>query len=264
MDLNRTNLPASLATAAVTGLGAIALTRFMDRRKAREKDRIHWRTQTGGCRPDFGAYMDDQVIVHGVDGTHQGLAVAMLRDKFLVAETAPEDLEPVEPLELEYEEAFRSAVEVAINVALNLAEDDATGTCECGDSECQTPAVEPSLWPLIAGSKMVKFALMFESAARAHAAGCRECAAAGKSAPTYLRARFCRDLSDQLLTNYFTSDSASMRGVPVNAAVDVVVEMMRFRAADAGISTADQLTHLTTSVAYAVANVEAGQTPNAA
>jgi hypothetical protein len=272
MNLNRSVvlLPISLAAAAVTGLTALAASKRFAGRKSKDV----FRDSTGGCTPDVGHYVDARILVHDIDGTHQGIATVLLRERFNVdADARTDDTARTEldglgdfndnrdeaTLDLDYDEALRSIVEAVINLALNMAEAEFDEQCQCGDDDCDG-GLDLETLHLVAGRKLVEFAITFETAAGNHAGHCKICAAEGTRSPLYLRAQFCRDLADDLLTN-FDSNVVNMRGVPIAAAEDVLGHMVEYIEQAHGVPVSTQIERLTKGVAQSIAHKEGHQTP---
>lgn len=246
-----TGTPAdALAVTALTGLTGLALVGARTMSRAMQKRRI-WKKTTGGCAPDLSIY-PDAVLHIEVDGSHQGFALAMLRDRL--------DENQTTAMEFGYAEALRACLELTINLALNLAEPECEVECVCGDDDCDSDAVNYELLHLVAGRKMAEFAVAFETQAEQHATGCRTCKTAGTQSPGHLRARFARDISDDLLTNA-TSNSVRVHGAPIPAAMDVICAMTEVTEAELGIPVAVQIDSLATGLASAIAHQEAHTAP---
>jgi hypothetical protein len=247
------------ATSALAGLSALAsalvVAGLVGRRSTDPNDDDtaapdgdpdeRWRVASEGCTPDHGAYMDARLAIHHVDGSHLGYAVAMLRETL-------DDNPGIEPFDVDYPEALRSCIEVAYHLAFNIAEQEITESSH----EPTGHALSVQVLHLVAGRAMAHFARGFEEGARAHALACTSCDKAGTDSPKHMRARFCRDLSDDLLLNY-AADDAILRGVPIPAAMDAVKEMMETIEIRYDVSIEEQVASLTKATAYGVAAAEA-------
>lgn len=253
-------LGATALTAAASSLVGLAALATRALKKRREHDT--WTAGTAGCKPDHSAYLDYRVCVHEVDGSHQGLAISMLRDRLLPTPAAPlpPELAGLDSgalvQDLNYDDALRSCIEVCLNLALEMAEAECETECLCGEADCDAAGYDYETLHLVAAQKMTEFALTFEAKARQHAHDCHPCTEAGDQAPALLRARFCRDIADDLLTN-FESDDTVLRGVPIPAAVDVLVVMAQTIEGGYDTPVSMQIDRLATGLASAIAHQEA-------
>lgn len=245
---------AGVLTVASLGVRTVVRRVLVNRRYAR----VH-RDGTGGCTPDVGYFIDADLVVRDVDGSNQGIAIAILRDTFLSPDGQPEGSDEPAPFEIEYDSALRSLVEVGLVLALELAEHEVEVIHDCGDDECHgNGEVDPEMvliQTLVAGRKLIELAMGYEKFADEHAQECRVCHKEGARAPAYMRAQFCRDLSDDVLTN-FDNDHVEMHGVPIAAATDVVEALVTINEKAHGVPVADQIARLTENVAAALAHKE--------
>lgn len=286
MNLTRT-LATTLAAAATGALATtlaatVAATARRRRRtgttqttpQGQEEGNL-WRDSTGGCLPNDGIYLNTRFTLHGLDGSNQGIALALLRDRIAACDPANTDpanpdpeaslddtLDLTDDLDLDYDEALRSCVEVALNLALNLAEHhlpDPSASIDL-DEDTDEVAVDFEMLHLLAGQILTQIAIQHEISATEHAQQCGPCTAEGDQAPLRLRAQFCRDVADDLLTNHHSEDLV-MRGLPVATALDVLCLLMRFIETQHGVSQAEQIDHLTHGLAQAIAHTQTPITP---
>ena len=257
------------ATAGSLALMGAAATLFRRVRRARVSPT---RTRSGGCDPDVGMFIDAPLVVHGVDGTNQGLAIAILRERnFDADENAVADpatgqpSRPAEPLEVEYPEALRSFVEVAMVLAMEMAEHDLGEEHDCDDENgCELgdmgTAAMMMLLNGVAGRKLLEFAQSYEKFGTNHARVCRVCRKAGLRSPMFFRARFCRDLADDLMTN-FDDDTVTVNGVPLAAATEVIQSMLDVIEQAYDVPAETQIARLTAGVAASIFQKETSPQP---
>lgn len=273
-----TNARSFVTVVATASLSAYALnlaathaTRVLPLRTRARLHRLTHRRSTSGCQPDRGDWPGGDVVLDHVDGTHTGLCVALLREKFathspttLSPETDPShglDLRATPCIEAsteeqilarhDYEDVLRSIIETAMVLVLDLAMTQIKD-CRCDDPECASAEVDVDVLYLVAGKKMTEFALGFEIAADDHAEQCPDCAAAEHHAPGLVRARFCRDIADDLLANS-DHDDTLVRGVPLTAAFDVTCAIIDTMHRGYGESPAAQIEQVASGLIRALA-----------
>lgn len=232
----------ALSAATATGLLVYAAQQM------RHRHQFHW-VSSAGCGRTTGFYPDKPVVVPMADGSHQGPCLAMLR------EDRDPDAANIAPFNVDYDEALRSCTEVALNLALNFAEAEFAGPCDCGDEDCDSGDVEIETLHLVAGRKMLLFAKTFEDVSAHHNRRCRACRRAGTRSTVALSAQFCRDLADDLLTN-FEADDIVLRGVPIHAAMEVIEAMIDFGTSAHDVDADEQINGLATNLCRAIAHAE--------
>lgn len=230
-----------------------------------------------------GDYPRGHVRVDEVDGTHMGLAVAILRDRVARHEShfGPEsdDSAVVGPVSVhrtdgiedwvtanyDYHEIARSSLEASIVLAYSIG--DALARSEGDipedlDVEVTPLSERPAVYRIVSDAAVRVLHDMshdFERAHLHHAAECDWCASADMDAPGRMRARLFRDLAEDLSTR---PDEASVvfHGTSLNALFDVAYSLLATSAGILGIEPVDQVDVLLESVALTQAQ-EAGDAP---
>lgn len=160
-----------------------------------------------------------------------------------------------------YHEGLRSAVEVVITVAMTLAMHDIDIDHECHDDECEASNLGPqavSMWHTLQTSRrLLELATAYEKFGADHARECRRCRRAAHRAPLLLRARLCRDIADDMVTNE-DDNSLVCDGVPVNTALDVARHLVELIEEFHGIPAEVQLTKLSETLAGRISLRESG------
>jgi hypothetical protein len=160
-----------------------------------------------------------------------------------------------------YHEGLRSAVEVVIAVAMTLAKHDIDIDHECDDDECEASNMGPQalgMWHISQTcSRLIELAVAYERAGAEHAQECLRCRIAGHKAPFYLRARLCREVADDLLTND-QDHSFVCNGVPISTALDLAKTFIELIENLHGIPAEVQLTRLSETLASRISIRESG------
>lgn len=160
-----------------------------------------------------------------------------------------------------YQEGLRSAVEVVLTAAMTLAMHDIDIDHECDDSDCEASNLGPqsvSMWHTLQTSRrLLELAVAYEKAAVHHAGECLRCRLAGHRAPFLLRARLCRDLADDVITNE-DDNSLLCHGVPVSTALDLAKTIIEIIENLHGIPAEVQLDKLTETLATRINVRESG------
>lgn len=292
MQLNRPDTTAVATAVAASALASLATGLISRANHARHHAPVvKYRNKTLGCEPDPGPYLDGPLLLPTVTGVNQGVAITMLRD--LVDEDAESTTDAV-PLigpdapgpadeesdaaifdailsasgenpnagpiiGLPYEDGLRSAIEVVIVLASELATHDMNIDHECEDEECEASNMGPAAAHMWATNqtarRLLETALAYERHGAMHAHGCRRCRKAAEKAPFFLRARLCRDLADDMLTND-TDDTVRCHGVPIATALDVAKTLVGVIEGVHGISGPAQMDRLAQGVAARIGVVE--------
>lgn len=238
--MRMTGLASAAAVSLVASLATVGATRAL----AWRHDRAH------DCTLDEGDFPDAHLVLHDIDGSATGLAIAALREQYL--SDNPQVSEIV--TSFSYGEILRSFVETALVLAIDLAQASFVA-CDCDDPGCPNQESDPEITPLVAGRILVAAALNFEHLHYSHLDHCRTCAKAGHLARGLLRSRFCRDLADDLLTNADCLDVV-VRGVPHQAAFDVVCALISTLSRVTGVSVEQYVTDMSRGVAMATGYAE--------
>lgn len=290
MRPNRTTVTTVATAAAASAVASLATGLIARAHHARHHEPpVKYRNKTLGCEPDHGPYLDGPLVLPTVTGVNQGVAITMLRDLVnedtettetpIIGPDAPghvdensdaaifdailsasgENPDSGSIIGLPYEDGLRSAIEVVIVLASDLATRDMNLDHECDDEECEASNLGPAaahMWATAqTARRLLDTAQAYERYGSLHAHQCRRCRKAAEKAPYFLRARLCRDLADDMLTNE-TDDAVRCHGVPVDTVLDVAKTLVGVIEGVHGISGPDQMDRLAEGVAARIGVVE--------
>lgn len=203
--------------------------------------------QADVCDPDEGAYPEGRIVIRALDGSAIGPCVAALREAHLTENGSVQHL--VE--NLDYLSLLRSFVEVTYLTVMDLALESFVA-CDCDNPDCWNKEMDPEARVLQAGRLLLRGAMTFEGAYRDHVDSCKTCTNDGPRARHLVRAQFCRDLADDILTNGDDPDLV-LNGAPLQAAFDVVNSFMLTLAHNSDTSIPEQIEHLSEYIAEVTA-----------
>lgn len=246
----------SAATTAAT-LGAVRLATTARMRLAERRHARHHRDdvdEDAPCELDAGPYPGEPFVLHDVDGSGTGPCIAALRERYLV-----EDGSATEILQnFDYMDLMRAFAEVTLVLAMDLA-DTQFEPCGCDDEDCPNQEPDPEMHHMVAGRYLLYAAQSFEAKHLQHVQFCDVCAEAGYVAPGLVRAQFARDVADDLICN--AGDDIVLSGVPLQAAFDVVCNLLEVIANITGESPEDQINDLGKGLARLTAYSEGVRPP---